>query len=640
MLDLIQQRKTGVKIVMGVLLGLICLAMVITLVPGLIPGTTAGTSADAVARVGDQEISRTDVQTLLNRETRGQTLPPMLKGLYAKQVLDQMIFAKALELEAGGIGLKVTPEEETERIKKYLPTVFIGDTWVGKDRYTAEVQAKTGMSIEEFEDYVRQSLLEEKFRSLLTDGITVSPAEISQEFRRRNEKVTIEYALIKPSDLVPTINPTDAQLGSYFSQHMSQYQVPEKRSANYALLDLDQLKQHTTATDQELHAYYDSHIDEFKVENRVHVEHILFKTLGKTDAEVAEIQQKAEQVLKQAKSGANFEDLAKKYSDDTTKTKGGDLGWIVEGQTVPEFQSAAFSLPKGSISDLVKTQYGFHIIKVLEKETAHTKSFEEVKAEIEPVVLETKVDTEVNQISDQLAAAVRQSNRQPLADIAKKFNLVTGTTPLASATDPVGDLGSSPELRQDLFALRPGELSQPLRIDRGDVILTVKDIAPAHQGTLAEVHDRVLADYRRDNSVILAKSKAEDLAKSAHGGEALTKAAKAMGIDVKTSEPFARIGQIGDLGSAAQLVAAFSMNVDQVSNAVPLAGNWVVYRVVTHVQPKPEELLLQQTQIQQQLLQSKQEAAFEAFRTALEDRLKKNGKLIIDSSNLKALTGS
>ncbi|MFZ0736132.1 MAG: peptidyl-prolyl cis-trans isomerase, partial [Candidatus Acidiferrales bacterium] len=195
-------------------------------------------------------------------------------------------------------------------------------------------------------------------------------------------------------------------------------------------------------------------------------------------------------------------------------------------------------------------------------------------------------------------------------------------------------------LRQDLFALRPGELSQPLRIDRGDVILTVKDIAPAHQGTLAEVHDRVLADYRRDNSVILAKSKAEDLAKSAHGGEALAKAAKAMGIDVKTSEPFARIGQIGDLGSAAQLAAAFSMKVDQVSNAVPLAGNWVVYRVVAHVQPKPEELLLQQTQIQQQLLQSKQEAAFEAFRTALEDRLKKNGKLIIDSSNLKALTGS
>jgi len=115
------------------------------------------------------------------------------------------------------------------------------------------------------------------------------------------------------------------------------------------------------------------HIDDYKVENRAHVEHILFKTIGKTDAEVAEIHQKAEDALKQAKHGVNFEDLAKKYSeDDGTKPKGGDLGWIVDGQTVPEFQQAAFSVPKGSISDLVKTQYGFHIIKVLDRGNSPT----------------------------------------------------------------------------------------------------------------------------------------------------------------------------------------------------------------------------------------------------------------------------
>ena len=115
------------------------------------------------------------------------------------------------------------------------------------------------------------------------------------------------------------------------------------------------------------------------------MEHILFKTVGKTDAEITEIRQKAEDVLKQAKHGANFEDLAKKYSeDDATKPKGGDLDWIVEGQTVPEFQQAAFSLPKGAISDLVKTQYGFHIIKVIDRETARTKSLDEVRNTITP----------------------------------------------------------------------------------------------------------------------------------------------------------------------------------------------------------------------------------------------------------------
>ena len=131
--------------------------------------------------------------------------------------------------------------------------------------------------------------------------------------------------------------------------------------------------------------------------------------------------------MKQAKHGANFEDLAKKYSeDDGTKAKGGDLGWIVDGQTVPEFQQAAFTLPKGSISDLVKTQYGFHIIKVLDRETAHTKSFEEVRDSILQTTLDQKVNTEASDISNQMAGAVRQSDRQSLDDLAKKFHLEVG----------------------------------------------------------------------------------------------------------------------------------------------------------------------------------------------------------------------
>ncbi|HXW17319.1 MAG TPA: peptidyl-prolyl cis-trans isomerase [Candidatus Acidoferrales bacterium] len=641
MLDVIQKRQAGVKILMGVILSLICLAMVITLVPGLIPGTTTGmTSPDSVARVGSEQITRQDVQELLNRELRGQQLPPSFKSLYAKQVLDQLILEKALDLEGQRIGLKVTPQEETDRIKKYLPTAFNGNAWVGQERYTAEVQSKTGMNVQDFEDFVRQQILEEKFRSLLTDGITVSDGEILNEFRRRNEKVTIEYALIKPAELAAKIDPSEAELSQYFAKNMSKYQIPEKRSANFALLDLNALKQHAQVSDDELRAYYNQHIDEFKVENRVHAEHILFKTLSKTDAEVAEIQKKAEDVLKKAKAGANFEDLAKKYSEDTTASKGGDLGWIVEGQTVPEFEHAAFSLPKGTISDLVKTQYGFHIIKVLDKETARTKSFDEVRAQILPIVLEDKVNTEANQLSDQIASAVRQSNRQSLDAIAKKFNLVEGTTAPVTATEPVGELGNSADLQQTLFALRPGEISSPLRIERGTVILSLKDVLAAHQATLAEVHDTVLADYRKDNSVLLARSRADDLAKRTYAGESLDKAAKELGITVATSQSFARVGQVGDLGSASQFEAAFSMPVNKASDALPVGGNWVVYQVVAHEDPKPEELILQRTQLEQQLLQTKKSGAFEAFETALKDRLTKDGKLVIDQTNLKALSGS
>ncbi len=641
MLKSIQQRDLDrnrwVKVTMIVLLVLISVSMVITLVPGLVGGSTTN-SPDTVASVGGQDISVFDVQRHLNMVLHGQNVPEMLKGLYAKQVLDQMIFSRALDIEAQRLGLSVTPQEESDRIKQLLPAAWEGGAWT-KDRYVAEVQNRTGMSVPEFESFLRDDMLMEKFRRLVTSSISVSPAEIENEFRRRNEKVQIEYALVKPTDLASSIQPTDAELSAYYNKNASRYQVPEKRSARYALLDLAKLRENTQASDADLRAYYNAHIDEYKVENRAHVEHLLFKTIGKTDAEIAEIRQKAEDVLKKAKSGANFEDLAKKYSeDDATKAKGGDLGWIVEKQTVPEFERAAFSLPKGSVSDLVKTQYGFHIIKVLDRETAHTKPFEEVRSTIVPILTDQKAAEQANNISTQMASAVRQSNHQSLDDLARKFNLKLGDTPPASVTDPIGELGNSPELHQILFQLRPGELSQPLQVPQGFVILTPKDIQPAHQGTLAEVRDKVLADYQQEKSVELARTKAQELAKRVQSGESFDQAAKALGLTAVTPEPFARNGSVPDVGSAKLLQPSFGMSVGQVSPPTQVAGNWLVYRVIGHQPANPADLATQSDQIKQQLLQAKQTAAFEAFRTALEDRLKKDGKLVINADVMKRLS--
>ena len=642
MLKSIQQRDLDrnrwIKITMTVILTLICLSMVITLIPGLYSGSAGANSPDSVASVGGQDITVVEVQRQLNQVSHGQSIPPMLKGLYAKQILDQMVFQRALELEAQRLGIRVTPEEETERIKQIVPTAFAGDTWL-KDRYALEIQRRAGMSVEDFETFLRNQMLLDKFRAIVTDGISVTPVEIEQEFRRRNEKAQIEYALVKPAELAATIHPTDAELNAYYQKNASRYQVPEKRSARYALLDLAKLRARTRVDDAALRAYYNSHIEEYKVQNRAHVEHILLKTIGKTDAEVAEIRAKAQDVLNKAKKGANFEDLAKKFSeDDATKPKGGDLGWIVEGQTVPEFQQTAFSLPKGSISDLVKTQYGFHIIKVLDRETAHTKPLEEVRDAILPILLDEKVRQDGNDISNQMAAAVRQSNRQPLEELAKKFNLALGEAPPATATDPIGELGSTPDLHQTLSQLRPGELSSPLQVPEGFVILTVKDIQPAHQGTLAEAHDRVLADYQQDQSAELARTKANELAKVAQAGTSFDKAAKSLGLAVKTSEPFSRTGTIPDLGSGRQVEAAFGMPVGQVSPAAQVGGNWLVYRVVGHQPVNPAEFTAQAEQIRQQSLQSKQSAAFDAFRTALQDRLKKEGKLVINADAMKRLS--
>jgi len=297
MLRSIQQRDLDrnrwIKISMAVILGLIIMSMVVTLIPGLMSGTVGGSSPDAVASIGGHDITVVDFQRQFNQVTRNQAIPEMMRGIYARQILDQMIFQQALEFEATRLGIEVTPDEQAERLREILPAAWVGGVWQ-KDAYVNEVETRTGMSVEQFESAVRDDMLQQKFRELVTDGITVSPAEVEQEFRWRNEKVKIDYALIKPADLAASIHPSEADLAVWFAKNSAHYQIPEKRSGRYALLDLAKLRANTHVDDDVLRSYYMANIDQYKVENRVHAEHILFKTVGKTDAEIAEIRLKAE----------------------------------------------------------------------------------------------------------------------------------------------------------------------------------------------------------------------------------------------------------------------------------------------------------------------------------------------------------
>src|ERR1700738_2622685 len=386
-------RKAGMRILLGVVVLLLGGSMLLYLVPQT-PGTGEASSTDIVAKVGDQTVSAAEVRQQLAEIQQRNQVPKQLESLYARQILNQLIFQKEMEYEAKRLGIRVSDQERADRIRQFLPTAYNGDTFVGMDRYAAEVQARFQLSVPVFEELIRQGLLQDKFRKLVPDGVSVGPTELQDEFKYRNEKVKLDYAFIKPEDLEAKIAPNETEIKAAYEKNRSRYQVPEKRVARYGLVDLTQLRQTAQISDDELKAQYQQNNQQYEVPNRVHVQHILLMTVGKTtDAEIEEIRQKAEDVLKQAKKGAKFEDLAKKYSEDPgTKDKGGDLGWITQGQTVPEFEKTAFGLDKGKISDLVKTQYGFHIIKVLDKETAHTKPFDEVKDSIKVPLLLAKAD--------------------------------------------------------------------------------------------------------------------------------------------------------------------------------------------------------------------------------------------------------
>jgi len=600
--------------------------MLLYLVPQT-PGTGEA-ATDTVAKVGDQSVTLGEVRQQLAQIEQRNQVPKQLESLYARQILNQLVFEKEMEYEAKRLGITVSDQERADRIKQYVPGAFVNGTFVGMDRYAAEVQARFQLPVSVFEELIRQGLLEEKFRKRVTDGISVGPNELQDEFRFKNEKIKLNYALIKPEDLAAKINPTDTEIKAEYEKNKSRYQVPEKRVVRYGLLDTTQMRRNIQVSDDQLKVQYQNNIQQYQVPNRVHAEHILFMTVGKTDAEVDEIKKTAEDVLKQAKKGAKFEDLAKKYSEDPgSKEKGGDLGWITQGQTVPEFEKTAFGLDKGQISDLVKTQYGFHIIKSLEKETARTKTFDEVKDSLRAPMILQQADQQAADAADQLAKSIRQSNKVSLDDLAKQFQLTLSQTRPISATDPVLELGNSKEVKDAIFRLRQNELSLPIRTDRGYVVLSVQQITPAHQGSPEEVHEQVVNDLKQEESGKLAKTKAEELAKRVKAGEKFDAAAKALGLEAKTSDLISRNDSISGAASGKQLGEAFQMKLGDVGAPMSLGMNWMVYRVETKEEPNPNDFEKQKKNLAEQLLQTKRSVAFEAFKTALEARLKQEGKV-------------
>jgi peptidyl-prolyl cis-trans isomerase D len=632
-------KKLGYRILLGAVVLVLGGSMLLYLVPQT-PGT-GEISTDTLATVGNQAVSVADVRQKLNEYEQRNQIPKMMEPYVAQQILQQLVYQKEIEYEAKRLSITVSDQERADRIHQFLPTAFNGGTFVGIDRYSAEVQARFQLTVPVFEELIRQGLLEEKFRKLVTDGISVGPAELQDEFHFKNEKVKLDYALIKPEDLEAKITPDEAEIKASYEKNKSNYQVPEKRVVRYALVDVNQVRQNLQISDDQLKLQYQQNIQQYQLPNRVHVEHILLMTVGKTDAEVDEIKKKAEDVLKQAKKGSKFEDLAKKYSEDPgTKDKGGDLGWLVQGQTVAEFEKAAFSLPKGQISDLVRTQYGFHIIRVMDKETAHTKPFEEVKDSLRAPLLLSQADKQASDTADQMSTAIRQSNKTSLDDLANQYHLVVGETRPVGATDPLLELGNSADVKDAIFRLRAAELSLPIRTDRGYVVLSLKNVQPAHQGTLDEVRDKVITQLKREKSAELARNKAEELAKRVKAGEKFDAAAKVLGLEPKTSDTLARDGSIAGAASGKQLGPAFNLKAGGVGAPLNLGQNWLVYRVAEKQEANPADFDKQKKELTEAVLQSKRSLAFEAFRTALEDRLKQEGKLKLMPEKLKIFGSS
>lgn len=624
-------RKSEVikKYLLILFLGIVSVGMVITLAPlPSIDSTT--TQSNVVATIGGQTITTQDLdRNIRDRMQSGAgRFVPQLAALYARPILDGMIVRRGLVLEAKKLGLEVTDEEVLKSVQA-IPSLYPDGKFIGEDKF----QMITGVTVNQFLADTRQDLLVQKVRSVVTDGVRVTPEEVHQQFVETNSKARIEYVVFDPSQFLKAVDVTPKALEGFYKKDPSQYRVPEERKVRYVLITPDRLRAEIQVTDQELKQYYSQHLSDYRVPDRVHVARILFKTTGKTPTEIASLEKTAQDVLAQIKAGKDFAAVAGKYSEDSSASKGGDVGWIQRGQTVKEFEDAAFSLPPGQVSGLIKTDYGIDIIKVLDKQTAHLQTFDEVKqqmgADLEKQKLADAQQNFANKLDGQFKA-----DPQHFDAVAQKAGLEVQESPLFRFRQVIPDFGNSESFANLAFQLRSGEVGPPFAVPKGTAIIQLEQSVPPHVQPLDQVRAQVEEDYRAAQAKVLAQEKAKEFAAQAKSGD-FKAAARALGLTVKESKDFSEQESVEGLGPASDLAAAFKLDPGKTSDVASVNGNDVVFSVISHTPANEADFAAQKDQIADNLLQQKRQLAFELYSQDLKQQLIKSGELKMNEPALK-----
>ena len=641
------------KIVLSSILLIFCGAMVITLIPGGLGSNLnlGGPGQGVVAKVGDQDVTHTEVvrqaQVMLRQQfPRGNAMAGQLLPFFTSRAAEQLITQKALVVEAGRMGLRATDEDLRDELQHglYAATLFPGGKFIGQEAYEGLLQ-NADLSVPQFEEGVKQDILVRKLRNLVAASASVNDPEVRQEFEKRNTKIKFQYAVISEADIRRGIHPTDAELKAFYERNKATYNnsIPEKRKITYAMIDTSRIASNTQVTQSDLQSYYNQHQDEYRVPEQVNVRHILIKSPapgadGKVDQKADEAAKaKAEDILKQIKAGGNFADLAKKYSEDPGSAKnGGSLSWIGKGRTVPEFEKAAFSLPKGGTSDVVKSSYGYHIIHVDDKQEAHVKSLDEVKPQIEAVLRQQKA---ARAAEGEANAFVTQARTSGLDKAASAKGLQVTTTDFVSRTDSLPGIGNSPQFMEAAFAQSAKSAPDMIQIPQGFVIYQVLDIKPPATPTFDEIRSRVEEEFKNQRATELLGQKTQELADRAKAEHDLKKAAKELGATVKTSDLVDPNGQVPDIGSmTGPASAAFSLKEGEISGPINSGSNGAVLQVIEKQQPSDTDFAAKKDEVRDALLQQKQNELFGLFVTNLRQQMEKAGKIKINQEEMKGLS--
>ena len=635
MFDLFRSRETAVRYLLGGLLMVVAVSMVVTLIPGF--GTNSVTTGDnpTLANIAGDKLTAQEALGLFQRAIQGQNLPQELESSYFNQFVGNLIQQRAAAYQAEKMGITASDDEVLDSLVGQYPQLFPNGVMIPKDQFQLAL-AQQGLTPQDLVDETRSRILLGKLESTLTQSVVVTPQEIEQNYKEKNMKVKLQYIAFPPGKFLGDVKVNDADLQGFYKSNQQAYMKPAEYNFQLIVLDQDKLEAATQVSDAQLRQTYAASMDNFRTPERVRARHILIKTEGKSDSEKKTLLTKAQDLLKKAKGGADFADLAKANSEDAgSATKGGDLDFFVRGQMVPEFEKSAFSMKINEISDIVTTQFGYHIIQVTGKEAAKVKSFDEVKTDLAAQLKHQMVADKMQTSGDQIRNAWMKTPDAG-AKIAKDFGADLITVPNSKAGDPIPTIGVSPEIITALSQTKAGEFSNPIALPSNRIAVAhLLGGTPATPKAFEEVKEQVRNYAIGMRAEPFATDKAKEAAAKIQNGEDIAAVARAYKMDLVTTSEFSPPESVDGIGPASAVREAFRKPVGSVIGPITIQGRPIIAKVVSQTLPDMSLLPAERGSILDSLREQKVQSRARLFADSVTERLRADGKLTIDDSAIQ-----
>jgi peptidyl-prolyl cis-trans isomerase D len=606
----------------------IFLAIIITFIFFYGYGDKQGPEEQVLATVGAQKITAEQYKTaygnmlqMYQQMYKNQITDQLARTLGLRQNLfDEMIEQALLLQEAERLKLLVSKEEIKRAVMKQA---YLQENGVFSERRYEAVLNRMKMTAAAYEQQASQEIMLASLRAMITQAVNVSEKELLEAFQLRGEKLTLDYLEFSQSDITEDMSISDGEVQAYYDQNAETYRINEMAQAQYIVFDPKDYAGRMSVDTEDILDIYNADQERFVEPEQIRARHILLKVDKAGDPEkAAAVQKEAQTLLEKIKKGTDFASLAKKYSqDEATAGAGGDVGFFNRGAMVGPFEQVAFGLQPGEVSDIVETQFGYHIIKLEERKPKRVRPLEEVREELVRELQQELAEREVRTASRR--AFNRLFSSRDLEGYAKDNGLTLQKTELFAFGAGPEDKQSENAFSQQAFSLQPEELSPVFSINKKYYLIKLTEKKPSHIAPLDSVRAAVLAQVQRKKRLEHARQQAENALKMlSENGFDWQAAAKKFRLKIKQAEVTRTGDFVPGLGRNPELKqAAFKLENGQTADRVfATDSSSVLVRAGVALLPPESAFEEEKEQLRQQLIAAKQQETLNRYIQKLKEQ--------------------